>query len=148
MADLKPTAAGRPVPVPQGNSTGVAAIQNRLDTRNSTGGQKLQYLRPAVRGSVVQIDRDFLLLCSPCGLAEIGGREPVVLLKQIIHPAHAPKSRCHRHLQHRQVGVRQQVFRHQKAAGLQILDRRHMILLFKDPAQMPVCAAQPFCLQL
>lgn len=74
--------------------------------------------------------------------AQCGGREPVMLLEQVVKAPKTAEAGGHRDVDDRKRCVRQQIFGEKQPAGLQILNRSDMVFRRKCPAQMAVCAAE------
>lgn len=66
-----------------------------------------------------------------------------MLFEKVIETAQAAKARGHRHRQHRQIGIRQQVFGEGQTARLQIPNRRHAVLGPEGATQMSGRTAKP-----
>lgn len=66
----------------------------------------------------------------------------ITLFKKVIEAAQAAESRAQGHIEHRQVCVGKQIFGKEQPAGLQVLNRRHVVFLHENTPQMPIGTAK------
>ena len=104
---------------------------------------ELQHGGHVVRWPVAKPHHRARAVVRQAGAPQLGRVEPVMGHKGRVKAAHAGVTTAQRHLGDGQVGVGQQLFGRQQAAGLQVLQRRDAKLRFKNAPQMAVTDAQP-----